>query len=200
MVANDTKNGADALNFESGFIQVVNGKSAPTKQRRRGENPANREPKEEVPVATQEDVDRAVSAAKDAFKSWSKTPYEDRKRAVLAYADAIESVRDDFRDLLISEQGKPVSFCFFTPTHNRFVDKTDRFPKQTPRWMLRLRGYEAWQVLTYLRKSSRTTKTERLLHVTLPLEWLLQLFRGIFPSSWPPRNSHQRCSLEMSSF
>lgn len=183
MVANDGRNGADALNFKSGFIQVINGKSAPTKTSRRGENPANREPKEEVPVATQEDVDRAVSAAKDAFKSWSRTLYEDRKRAVLAYADAIESVRDDFRDLLISEQGKPVSFCFSAPTHDRFVDKTDRFPKQIPRWMPLLHGYEAWQVLTYLRRSSKTTKTERLSRATLPSEWLLQLFRGTSPSS-----------------
>lgn len=60
-------------------------------------------------MATEADVDAAVAAAKEAFKTWSKVPYEERRRAVLAYADAVDQLRTGFRDLLISEQGKPVS-------------------------------------------------------------------------------------------
>lgn len=102
------------VDMHSDYIQIINGKSAPTAESRHGLNPATLEPKAKVPVATKDDLDNAVKAAKTAFKTWSKVPYEDRRKAVLAYADAIESLRTEFRDLLISEQGKPVSYGNFS--------------------------------------------------------------------------------------
>lgn len=96
------------IDFQDNFVQIINGRSAPTKSTRHGVNPATLMPLAEVPVATQDDLDSAVTAAKKAFKTWSKTPYDDRRSAVLAFADAIESQRVEFRDLLITEQGKPV--------------------------------------------------------------------------------------------
>lgn len=96
------------MDFNDNFVQIINGKSAATEKTRHGINPATLEPKQEVPVATQDDLDRAVRAAKAAFKTWSRTPYEKRREAVLAYADAIGSHKTPFRDLLVSEQGKPV--------------------------------------------------------------------------------------------
>lgn len=98
------------LSFQDNFVQIIDGKSSPTKETRHGLNPATKQPKAEVPLATKDDLDSAVASAKKAFVSWSKTPYEERRAAVLAYADAVESVRDEFRDLLTAEQGKPVSF------------------------------------------------------------------------------------------
>lgn len=108
MAVNGAKKAAPALDFNEGFVQIINGKSAPTGSTRHGINPANLKPKAEVPVATQESLDAAVEAAKKAFKTWSKVPYEERRKAVLAYADAVEAYKTEFRDLLISEQGKPV--------------------------------------------------------------------------------------------
>ncbi|KAH7133798.1 Aldehyde/histidinol dehydrogenase [Dactylonectria macrodidyma] len=99
---------AASLDFQDSFIQIIDGKSHPTKETRYGINPANLEPKAKVPVVTKEDLDLAVDAAKRAFKTWSKVPYEDRRKAVLAYADAIAELRTEFRDLLIAEQGKPI--------------------------------------------------------------------------------------------
>ncbi|KAL7757223.1 hypothetical protein ACKLNR_011750 [Fusarium oxysporum f. sp. zingiberi] len=63
---------------------------------------------EKVPVATKDNLDHAVDAARKAFRTWSKVSYEDRRSAVLAFADAVGQVKTDFRDLLVSEQGKPV--------------------------------------------------------------------------------------------
>jgi acyl-CoA reductase-like NAD-dependent aldehyde dehydrogenase len=40
-------------------------------------------------------------------------------QAVLAYADAIDELRDEFMDLLISEQGKPV--CH-SPTESNAIN------------------------------------------------------------------------------
>lgn len=105
-IANGTSK--PALDFEGGYVQIINGKVVPTEKTRHSLNPTNLEPKAEVPVATQEHVDQAVAAAKAAFKTWSKVPHEERKKAVLAFADALDALRAEFRDFLISEQGKPV--------------------------------------------------------------------------------------------
>lgn len=101
-------NPAAKLSFEHEFVQIIDGKPSATERTRHGVNPANLEQKPEVPVASSNDVDRAVAAAQVAFKSWSNVPYSERRKAVLAYADAVDELRSQFRDLLISEQGKPV--------------------------------------------------------------------------------------------
>ncbi|KAF5007431.1 hypothetical protein FDECE_6236 [Fusarium decemcellulare] len=106
MATNGTK--APSLSFEDGFVQIIDGKSVATSKTRHGINPATLKPKAEVPIATEENLDQATAAAKKAFKSWSKVPYEERKKAVLAWADAIETVKTEFTNLLISEQGKPI--------------------------------------------------------------------------------------------
>ncbi|KAK2477315.1 hypothetical protein H9L39_09803 [Fusarium oxysporum f. sp. albedinis] len=82
--------GSPTLDFASGFVQIINGEPSITKETRYTVNPANLQPKEE------------------AFRTWSKVSYEDRRSAVLAFADAVEQAKTDFRDLLVSEQGKPV--------------------------------------------------------------------------------------------
>jgi acyl-CoA reductase-like NAD-dependent aldehyde dehydrogenase len=102
------------FDIRSNYVQIINGQSSPTEATRHGLNPATLEALPDVPVATPEDLDKAADAAKAAFKIWSATPFEDRKKAVLAYADAIEAYRDEFRDLLITEQGKPVFLSYLT--------------------------------------------------------------------------------------
>ncbi|KAJ5703236.1 hypothetical protein N7488_010784 [Penicillium malachiteum] len=97
------------FDLRSNYVQIINGVSHSTEFTRHGLNPATLEVLPEVPVATPEDLDKAVAAGKAAFKLWSAWAYEDRKTAVLAYADAIEQYSDQFRDLLITEQGKPIS-------------------------------------------------------------------------------------------
>jgi len=95
----------DVLN---GFYNTINGKLTSTKETRHGINPATAKPNPEVPVSTPQDVDDAVAAGQAAFKIWSKTAYEERKKAVLAYADGIEQHAQGFAQLLTQEQGKPV--------------------------------------------------------------------------------------------
>jgi acyl-CoA reductase-like NAD-dependent aldehyde dehydrogenase len=97
-----------SIDFKDNFIQIVNGKIAPTKITRHGINPANKQPLPPVPVATEKDVDSAVATGKTAFNTWSRVSYEDRKKSVLAYAGAIEAHTDQFVELLTLEQGKPV--------------------------------------------------------------------------------------------
>ena len=92
----------------SNYSNTINGKLTSTKQTRHGINPATGKPNPEVPVSTAEDVDAAISAAKEAFKSWSQTSWDERSKAVGGFADALEKHAADFAKLLTQEQGKPV--------------------------------------------------------------------------------------------
>lgn len=77
-IANGTSK--PALNFEGGYVQIINGKVVPTEKTRHSLNPTNLEPKAEVPVATQEHIDQAVAAAKAAFKLGPRSPTRSGRR------------------------------------------------------------------------------------------------------------------------
>jgi betaine-aldehyde dehydrogenase len=70
-------------------------------------NPANGETIAEMPLSTEEDVNRAVSAATRAFAEWSVTPPGERATALLKLADLIEDHADELSDLEAADAGKP---------------------------------------------------------------------------------------------
>ncbi len=70
-------------------------------------NPANEEVIGKVPACSEDELNRAIAAARRAFKTWSKTDLEERRSALHAIADAIEANHDELFRLLTSEQGKP---------------------------------------------------------------------------------------------
>lgn len=70
-------------------------------------NPANEQVIAQVPDCGQEELDRAVAAARAAFKTWSKTPIDDRRAVIMKISTAIKDNADELMRLLTSEQGKP---------------------------------------------------------------------------------------------
>ncbi|GGB64428.1 aldehyde dehydrogenase family protein [Blastomonas aquatica] len=70
-------------------------------------NPANEQVIGQVPDCGQEELDRAVAAARAAFKTWSKTPVEDRRAVIMKISGAIKENADELMRLLTAEQGKP---------------------------------------------------------------------------------------------
>lgn len=96
------------LDFST-FSNVINGKLTSAKETRHGINPATEEPLPEVPVATPADVDAAIDAAKEAFKSWSRVSWSEREKSCLDFAEALGRYKQQFAKLLTREQGKPVS-------------------------------------------------------------------------------------------
>ncbi len=70
-------------------------------------NPATGEVIAQAPLSTEEDVDRAVAAAKKAFETWQKTTPRERSEMLLKLADAIEEHGDEFADLESADAGKP---------------------------------------------------------------------------------------------
>jgi len=114
--------GLPQFNVFGEYYNTIDGKLSSTQETRHNINPATAKPNAEVPVATQQDVDAAVTAAKKAFKTWSKVPWAERKQALKSYADAIEKHTDDFAKLLTQEQGKPVSsLCLLHDRHANHV-------------------------------------------------------------------------------
>lgn len=86
---------------------MVDNKLSTTAKTRRAVNPSNEEELAEVPVSTQEDVDRAVEAARAAFPSWSSLSQDDRAAYLAKFVDAIDENQKDFSALLGKETGKP---------------------------------------------------------------------------------------------
>ncbi|KAJ6091615.1 hypothetical protein N7467_003584 [Penicillium canescens] len=99
---------SEPLDFTT-FFNVIDNQLTSTSQTRHGVNPANTQPNPPVPVSTQDDLDKAVKSARAAFKTWSKTSFDDRRKALLAWADAIDANADGFAKTLTMEQGKPLT-------------------------------------------------------------------------------------------
>jgi malonate-semialdehyde dehydrogenase (acetylating)/methylmalonate-semialdehyde dehydrogenase len=69
-------------------------------------NPATQEVLAKVPFATPAEVDAAVASAKDAFKTWKKTPIGARARIFLKYQQLIRENMAELAAILTAEQGK----------------------------------------------------------------------------------------------
>ena len=71
-------------------------------------NPATEEVFATCSRGSEEQLNQAVAAAKNAFPAWSATSIDERKQVVLAMADAIEANAQELIQLLTQEQGKPL--------------------------------------------------------------------------------------------
>jgi aldehyde dehydrogenase (NAD+) len=61
-----------------------------------------------VSMGTQEDVDRAVAAARAGFGAWSQTPVEERMQALQAITDGLMARADEIAALVAREVGMPL--------------------------------------------------------------------------------------------
>jgi betaine-aldehyde dehydrogenase len=70
-------------------------------------NPANGEVIADMPLSGEEDVNRAVAAAKAAFEGWSTTTPAERATAMLKLADILDEHAEELSDLEAADAGKP---------------------------------------------------------------------------------------------
>src|SRR6202049_4374937 len=70
-------------------------------------NPATGEVMAEVPKGTQEDVDRAVKAARTAYTDWFETVPKERSEMLLKLADAILVDAEEIANIESANVGKP---------------------------------------------------------------------------------------------
>lgn len=69
-------------------------------------NPATQEVLARVPFATDEEIEAAVAAAREAFKTWKKTAIGARARIFLKYQQLIRENMAELAAILTAEQGK----------------------------------------------------------------------------------------------
>jgi acyl-CoA reductase-like NAD-dependent aldehyde dehydrogenase len=72
-------------------------------------NPATEEVVGRCPSATTDHLDSAVSAARKAFREWSRLPNSTRSDAILAIAASLEDNVNELAELITLEQGKPLA-------------------------------------------------------------------------------------------
>ncbi|CAN5315530.1 CoA-acylating methylmalonate-semialdehyde dehydrogenase [soil metagenome] len=72
-------------------------------------NPATGEQQAEVLLATQEDVDAAVAAAKEAFVEWSQTSVSKRAKILFAFRELVNARAGELAELITDEHGKVLS-------------------------------------------------------------------------------------------
>lgn len=88
--------------------QIVKNEKLGAETTYHGIDPSTEKALWECPVATEKDLDVAVIAANNAFKTWSKLPVQTRSNLVETFADGLEKYKDELTDLLHKETGKPV--------------------------------------------------------------------------------------------
>ncbi|HZG85895.1 CoA-acylating methylmalonate-semialdehyde dehydrogenase [Paenibacillus sp.] len=69
-------------------------------------NPATEEVLAYVPLSAKEDVDQAVQTAKEAFRTWSRTPVPRRARILFKYQQLLVERWDELAKLVTLENGK----------------------------------------------------------------------------------------------
>ncbi|MCE7057212.1 aldehyde dehydrogenase family protein [Algoriphagus sp. AGSA1] len=93
--------------FDGPYYLNIDGQLVQTAESFGVENPATGEVFAQAPSASPEQLEKAISAAKTAFKSWSKFSYDEREQYLKAYAAELDAHRDELARLLTLEQGKP---------------------------------------------------------------------------------------------
>ncbi len=95
------------------FKLLINGRLTPGASTLDVLNPSTEEVVAACPVASLDQLNEAVAAAKAAFPAWSKRPIRERGELIVKLADALEARTEEFARLLTSEQGKPLPMAMW---------------------------------------------------------------------------------------
>ncbi|MDT0641734.1 NAD-dependent succinate-semialdehyde dehydrogenase [Zunongwangia sp. F363] len=71
-------------------------------------NPYNGEEIEKFEEYTKEQIDKALDTANSTFKTWSKTPFEERSKLMKAAAEELKDNKEEYARDISLEMGKPI--------------------------------------------------------------------------------------------
>ncbi|KAB5588012.1 hypothetical protein CTheo_8547 [Ceratobasidium theobromae] len=91
------------------YTHIINGKPVISPTTLDVVNPATQKKIAEVPVATKEQLDEAVAAARAALPAWSAKSEDERAEVLLQIASTLEKNIAEYKKTLTSEQGKPLA-------------------------------------------------------------------------------------------
>ncbi|KAF7786247.1 malonate-semialdehyde dehydrogenase (acetylating) / methylmalonate-semialdehyde dehydrogenase [Pseudoalteromonas rubra] len=69
-------------------------------------NPANQEVLAQVPCATHDEVQAAITSAQEAFKTWRNVPVTERARIMMRYAALLKEHQEEIATIICHELGK----------------------------------------------------------------------------------------------
>ena len=95
------------------FRLLIDGRLVPGASTMDVINPATGKSFVQCPRADRAQLDAAVAAAKGAFPAWSRKTWDERRRLLLALADALAKHQGEFARLMTLEQGKPLPQAAF---------------------------------------------------------------------------------------
>jgi acyl-CoA reductase-like NAD-dependent aldehyde dehydrogenase len=91
------------------FANIVDGKTRSSGTFYHGIDPTTGTKLWDVPVATKQDLEDAVVAARNAFESWSVLPFEERRKLCAEFGELYKANLEYFDGLIRIECAKPVS-------------------------------------------------------------------------------------------
>ena len=95
--------------LDHGFYNIIDGKRSVSGGRLAVIDPATGQSLATVPDIDRDALERAISAAREAFPAWSSTPYSARKAVIVEIVHVIEQHMDELSALLTSEHGHPAT-------------------------------------------------------------------------------------------
>ncbi|KAJ4250918.1 hypothetical protein NW762_011568 [Fusarium torreyae] len=100
------------------FANVINGGLASGSHSTQGVDPSTKQKLWDVPVASPDDIESAISSARTAFKTWSKTTWAHRQASLTAARDILLENKERLAVLLTKEGGKPIQFSHMEIEHS----------------------------------------------------------------------------------
>ncbi len=91
------------------YTLLIGGEPVATSHHAPVKNPSNGDVVGYMPLGGEADLDRAVAAATEAFRTWSQVSSEDRAMACRAVAETIAEHTEELAQILTREQGKPLN-------------------------------------------------------------------------------------------
>lgn len=107
---------AAAVDFTT-FSNIINGEKRSSAKIGHGVNPSNKQPLWDVPIASEDDVNEAVAAAKKAFPAWSRTSWSERGKLLEKAREALLARKDEMAQLMMQEGGKPLMLAGLEVEH-----------------------------------------------------------------------------------
>ncbi|MBA68170.1 MAG: aldehyde dehydrogenase [Rhizobiales bacterium] len=99
------------MRFDSDYKMLIDGQLVSAGEELDVVNPATGKPFAACPRASKDDLENAVTAAQKAFKSWKKTPVDERRALLRKAAGLIAKNADALASLFTKEQGRPTELA-----------------------------------------------------------------------------------------
>lgn len=90
------------------FYNIINGEKRSSSKFHQVTDPRTEQPLWDVPIATPDDLDEAITVANKAFKTWSKTTVAERQAVLAKISEVIETNAPELIELTRKETGKSV--------------------------------------------------------------------------------------------